>query len=177
MRASGSGLSLNKTCLQIKKWWLKGANPSSMWSNSNSPHCTTLWWTRWRDRASRALEHINTAAATAFTPDMLSEYESNWTIATAASMRESRLPESRRASAALSPFQLLPAHIRATGPHQGLDWWKILPDYEPYDFLAVAHNLKQEPISRECQLSFSSKWTWLQIVSKGEVQSEESLGK
>jgi hypothetical protein len=97
-----------------------------------------------QDRASRAHAHITTAAETAFNPTMLSVYESNWTMATAATMREAKLPESQRASVPLSPFHLLPPYIRATGPHQGLDWWKILPNYEPYDFLEVAHNLKRD---------------------------------
>ena len=97
------------------------------------------------DRASRAHAHIITAAETAFNPTMLSVYESNWTMATAATMREAKKHESQRASVPLSPFHLLPPYIRATGPHQGLDWWKILPDNESYDFLEVAQNLKRDP--------------------------------
>jgi hypothetical protein len=60
-----------------------------------------------RDRNDRAMHNIDSAADTAFTPAMLSVYNSNWTIATARSMKEARLPPSLRSNTPLSPFNIL----------------------------------------------------------------------
>ena len=97
------------------------------------------------DRARRTILHERTAMDSAYTPETLSCYSTNWQMTTASLMEAFKLPLQRRPAVALSPFSVLPPHIRATGPHQGLEWWEIHPGNPDYDAIDIKERMMKDP--------------------------------
>jgi hypothetical protein len=64
-------------------------------------------------------------------------YTDKWKMATVASMQNARQPIHRRTRPVLSPFVVLPRHVRATAPHQGKSWWEVCPTNPRHDSIQL----------------------------------------
>lgn len=89
---------------------------------------------RRRNRASTYKDRRHTSD---WLPTAYSIYPSSWRIASSSSMQNARLPPHRRTAPVVSPFVILPRHIRAIAPHQGHEWWNIHPGNPRRDFIQV----------------------------------------
>ena len=78
-------------------------------------------------RRNRANTYTDRRHTSDWLPTAYSIYPSKWRKASSSSMQNARLPLHRRTAPVLSPFVILPRHIRATAPHQGHEWWNIHP--------------------------------------------------
>jgi hypothetical protein len=98
-----------------------------------------------RHRSERILQYRATAALSGWAPPIYSIYSDLWQMATAATMNDARVPLFRRTRQTLSPFEDLTPFLRATGPHQGREWWTIENDDRTYDFLALRERIMSKP--------------------------------
>ena len=104
-------------------------------------------------RRIRAVTYKGRLHKSNWVPPTYSLYADNWKIASVASMNDARKPINRRARPVISPFVVLPSHVRATAPHQGKSWWEVGPTNPRYDFLQLRQDTLNE-VSNLCDGAF-----------------------
>ena len=81
-----------------------------------------------------------TPATNAWCAKMITFYTTDWPIATAGTMAKVRKNRQTAQEPIQSPFVILPGHLRAIAPHQGLGWWNFGHD-ATHDFIAIREDM------------------------------------
>jgi hypothetical protein len=97
------------------------------------------WNVSWEAQTEKCAD---TPATNAWCAKMLTFSVPEWPMATAGTMAKVRKTRFFMAQEPIqSPFAILPGHLRALAPHQGLGWWNFGHDAISHDFITIREDM------------------------------------